>query len=184
MALKKNSTGRQLYMLLKLSTGEILKRNTLYPNVDESAPIEGLDPDLKYAPIDETPLPEIDEEFYFRERTEGFDEPSGLYQVVEVAAKRPTEEIKQLARNVRAIKAQEHIDPQEAIDRLSRVVFVLIRRVKGLELTEREAAEFAAFTDVGAALWMNDAKLKEKLTLIDQGKTPDLREGYLPVNMG
>src|SRR5262245_15629161 len=86
-----DDTGRQLYVLLRKSTGAVEKSGVLYPRAD-GAPIEGLDPDLLWLPM-RSMEPAAYDHTYDRASSVGQrNEQEGTYDFVTTLEKRPAED--------------------------------------------------------------------------------------------
>ena len=80
------------YVLYKISTSEVLKRNISYPRTD-GGEIVGLDPDLIYLEMQTNAVPDYDPRYFQRVVTETPILDDGIYEIVNTTQKRPVDEI-------------------------------------------------------------------------------------------
>ena len=159
----------------------IASREVFYPNADETQPVQGLAEGYRYVPIYYEAVPNPDAAYYTKTIQEGLGNDAELgefYGIREVIVKRPVEEIKRTAEGARNLATAAHIDPIRFQDLTARVLFSLLKKLKGIEWTAKEKAELDKFVEIGQKLWGNDDVFKQKIAAIEAGSVVDLQAGY------
>lgn len=172
--------GRKLYVLRRISTGEIIKRNTEYPNLIEDSPIEGLDPDLEYLVLDKDVPPDYDSRIYSLETNESKDNVANTWRITFDTIKHPNTQIKQNALNIEAFKNQEHISQQELQKVIILGLGILFRKLANQQLTSKEELVKDRIISVASTYWKHDERVATLFTAIENGETPDLDASWEP----
>lgn len=172
MAIRKNSAGRTLYVLRNTTTGDILNRGVVYPNLDETAPVEGLDPNLEYLPIDDVPPPDVDTRVWSLQKKE--EAADGVWRVSFEPEKRPDDELKIAAFNQKQNEVNKILDSRTLNEDNARFQGILLRQIDNLVITtqeramlEKASANYAILEELG----VKQAKVEAD---IEAGKEPDL----------
>jgi hypothetical protein len=171
-------------ILLRISTGEILKRlDLLTLTADPTQPIAGLDPDLKVL-VEHQPFPppEFDERIWKLVRTEDLSvgTPHPVYPaftqylVTYSTEKRPAAEIKAQIGNAHRRALEKLFPAADQITALVGVVSALLRTNSGLQLTPDEQAAADAFNAIAVPYWRNCQIAKAKCDDVDAGREPDI----------
>ena len=167
------------WSVLQISTGEVISRNKPWPRADGQA-IEGLDPDYVYLlQIRDTP-PDYDSRLLTLESAETVDAPANEIRTTWTTPARPVADIKVNAANVETFENSRHYEQRERDKLMILGLGVLFRQVANQALTAREIALKDRVIAAALKLWKNDARLREIITAIDAGQTPDLDAGWDP----
>lgn len=172
MPILHNPQGRTLYVLRRKSTGEIIGRNKLYPNIDETATIVGLDPDLEYLPMDQDVQPDYDPRYFSIATSE--DKEGSNWHIQWVTTKRSVDEIKQAIQNAKNLEISKIIPSVDKDEMLVLALGVLFRLTKGLSLTEQEKAVQARVEKANSVLQQNLAIASDKEAAVIANAEPDL----------
>lgn len=161
------------YVLVRLSTQEVLKRNVPQEFVDS---VTGLDPDLAYLPMIEQTRPEVDDAFYYLERVEQIVESE--YRITWNTVKKPTEELEQIIDNIERMEAQRHISQEDLLKITVLGLTVLFRALDGLQLNAKEQALAQKIVQIGTRIWQNDQYVAQVKAAIRAGQEPDITTGW------
>lgn len=174
--------GRKLYVLRRISTGEIIKRNTPYPTMEDDSPIAGFDPDLEFLAMDQDTQPDYDPRLYALSQAETREnaDPRPVWRIRWSTAKVPLSQAKQNAANIEAARAHDHYTVQERDKVLLLATAVLFRQVANQQLTAKEVALKQRIIELATKLWKNDARLAAIFAALDAGQDPDLDAGWEP----
>jgi hypothetical protein len=176
MAILTNSQGRKLYVLRKISTGEIISRNVLYPNAVDDAPIQGLDPDLEYLAIDQGLQPVYDSRFFILQQQEGKDATvtPAVYRITFSAVRRDTADIITALANVESFQNDRVVDPPERMKLIFLGLGVLFQITANQTLTAKQTAVKNKILGQVAKITTNSNVRETFETQITAGGTPDL----------
>lgn len=179
MPILTNSDGRKLYVLRRISTGEIIKRNTLYPVSTDDAPIEGFDPDLEFLAIDQDVQPDYDARIYLLVRNEA--KAGSVWRVTFSTQKRVVDEIKVAVTNVEAFENQRHYSLQERDKLMWLAIGVTLRQLANQTLTAKELAVKQRAMELVAKIWKNDERARQLFLAVDAGQEINPDAGWEPV---
>ncbi len=171
-----DATGRKLYVLRKISTGEILKRNILYPNIKDDAPVLGLDKDLEFLPIFEIPQGNFDSRYFTTVRSE--QKNGANWEVSFNLQKRSADEIKQFADMVERAQSSQHLQADQRDKITFLALYLLFRGSPKLTLSANEQALVDNIMANGLTLWKNNDNLEALKAEIDIGLEPSLDGGW------
>lgn len=171
-------------VLIKLSTGEIIK-HALLPVADPATQqVQGLDPDLKWL-IKHEPFgaPQYDSRVYVLERTEEVTEEQhpdyplyDRYLITYNTVRRPVDEIQQAIINQEREQLIKHID---YIDKLSILgLTVLFRQLDGLQLTATEQQIRDRIVRNGVKIFQNHQRRKQLEAEAEQVQPLDLDSNW------
>lgn len=172
------SDGRKQYVLRRISTGEVLKRNARYPTATDDGPIDGFDPDLEYLAMDQDVQPDYDARVFDLVTNEAKD--GTLWRITFSTLRRDNSTIKVAVTNKEASEVYSHMTPTER-DKLMLVALgVLFRQLAAQTLTVKEQAVRNRVMGLAAKLWKNDDNAAALFTAIDAGQTPNIDSGWEP----
>ena len=174
------------------STGEIisiLNYNAIYPNVDPSEPVVGLDPDLEYYahyyPYD---IPDYDPRIFILNITQGPGSGINEYHPSYLNLKQWRFEYTTIKRTVDEQKIQVSNAEENAnnlvfphtkqLKYLALGIAVLNRKIDGITLTTKEETLLQRIHDKALKIWINDQNTIDKNALIDLDQEPNLDDGW------
>lgn len=176
MPLVTNSQGRKLYVLRRISTGQVINRFVVYPNAVDDAPIEGLDPDLEYLAIDRDVQPDYDSRIYDLQTLEAKD--GTLWRITYATPKKAAEQIKVAITNREATEVENHLTPMERDKMLLLGLGVLFATQTGVTLTNRQQAVKDRILGAAAKVLQNDARVAQLFSAVDANQVPDIDTGW------
>jgi hypothetical protein len=181
MPILTTSTGRKLYVLRRISTGEIIKRNTIYPVAVDDAPIEGFDADLEFLAIDQDVQPDYDGRIYSLVTNEAKDAVANTWRITFSTQKRVNTEIKVAVTNVEAFENQRHYTSQERDKLMWLAIGVTLRQLANQTLTAKELAVKQRAMELVTTIWKNDDRARALFTAVDAGQEINPDAGWEPV---
>lgn len=172
-----NGVEKPLYVLRRISDGFVFNSRAI-SNTSEGLPVPG--PDQEYLPImTETP-PDFDSRLNIRTQAEGPNEQAvpKQWEIKYTVTARTKAEKKEIARNIKRAKVQDHLPIQDKDELIVFLLMVVLRDAKGLSLTAREQAMKDKLASMAVKLKSNDDHLKDIEAAIDADQTPDLDSGW------
>lgn len=161
------------YVLFKISTEEVLKRNASYPRED-GGEISDLNPDLIYLEMVESPVPDYDPRYFIRTTTETPILDTGIWDITHGTQKRPVQEIEQVVENIEAEANQRVVPYEKQLKYLLLGVGLALHQIDGQSLTTKQSALRNLIISKAVKLWKNDDIASQLKTLIAGGQEPDL----------
>jgi hypothetical protein len=142
--------------------------------------IVGADPDYVYLLQIEAAQPDYDPRLFTLEKSETIDAPANEIRVSWQTVARPVEEVKINAANVETFENSRHYEQRERDKLMILGLGVLFRQVANQALTAKEIALKDKVIAAAVKIWKNDARLRQIITALDAGQTPDLDAGWEP----
>jgi hypothetical protein len=176
MPLVLNPQGRKLYVLRRVSTGQVINRFVVYPNVVDDAVIEGLDPDLEYLAIDRDAQPDYDSRIYDLQTLEA--KSGNLWRITYATPKKAVEQIKVAITNREATEVGQHLTPMERDKMLLLGLGVLFTTQVGVTLTIRQQAVKTRILQAAQRVLQNDQRVADLFADVDANKVPDIDTGW------
>jgi hypothetical protein len=176
MPLVYNSSGRKLYVLRRISTGQVINRFVVYPNIVDDAPIDGLDPDLEYLAIDRDAQPDYDSRIYDLSTLEAKD--GTLWRITYATPKKASEQIKVAITNREATEVGQHLTPMERDKMLLLGLGVLFATQVGVTLTTRQQAVKDRILAAAQKVLLNDTRVAQLFAAVDANQVPDIDTGW------
>lgn len=167
------------WAVLQISTNTIIARNVVWP-VADGGEIPGLDPDYVYLRQIADAEPNYDPRLFTLQATESVDIPGNELRTSFVSVARPSIESKINAENTEAVENQRHYSERERDKLLILGLGVLFRQTANQTLTAREINLKNRIIDISTRIWKNDQRLRNIITAIEAGQTPDLDTGWEP----
>ena len=171
-------------VLIRVSTGEIIKHAPLPVADPVNETVPGLDPDLKWL-VKHEPFaaPLYDSRVYILERTEAVtDEPHpdyplySRYLITYNTVRRPVEQVQQAIINKEREELQRHID---YIDKLAILgLTVLFRQLDGLQLTAVEREIRDRVVRNGVKIFQNHQRRRQLEAEAEQVQPLDIDDGW------
>lgn len=173
-----NSNGRRLFCLRRISDGVVINPRAVWPTSNELDPIPGLDPDYEYLPIQTDAVPDYDPRLFQLVK----DEAKVLteWHITYTTPAREAEEAKINALNTEQVENARHYKEQERDKLMILGLGVLFRLIANQQLTNKEIALKTKVVDAAVKIWRNDQRLRDIITALDAGQTPDLDSGWEP----
>lgn len=171
-------------VLIRISTGEVIKHDTYPSNIIE--PIPSLDPDLKWLikwiPF---PQPDYDSRIFRLITTEEITEIAhptypllDQYLITYGTEKRTDDEIINHVENAETNANESLLDYTQRVKLLTLGIGILIRKTDGLALTDKEITIQDKLVSIAIKIWKNDTELKAKLQQIIDGIEPEIDSGW------
>lgn len=165
-----------LYTLIRISTGEIQKRDV----PEDQRSLIDLDPDLEYLLQVSTAIPDADPRYYVISGTETVDRTvsPAVVRLGYATVKRQVEEITVHVENREATELARHMKATELNKLAILGLFILFRKTEGLTLTTREQQIATRIGNIGTRILQNDARARQILADITAGNEPNLDAGW------
>lgn len=166
----------QRFTLIRISTGEILKRDSPWPTT--GGPIAGLDPDLAWLEQKEAPRQLIDARLNEYERVEMVDRENEEMVIIHAIKPLPIAERRENAIQTAAGQFRRHLGTGELEALTVLLLAAVLRSVKEKTLTPAEMAMAARIKHLADVAGINYARTAALLKDIEKGYEPDLDAGW------
>jgi len=164
------------YVLRRISTGEIIRRNVLDGDAET---VVGLDPDLEFLKVVQQTQPDYDPRYFVLTSSEG--KVGTEWRQTWGTQKRPVAEIEQAVENHERLLISEQVPAEDLTKLIVLALAALFREVKGLQLTPSEATTAGQIVALGRDLALLDEKAKLYKAEVRAGREPDLDAPWLGV---
>lgn len=171
-------------VLIRISTGEIIKHDVLPVADPATQEVQGLDPDLKWL-VKHEPFgqPQYDARVYSLQKTEAVTEEQhpdyplyDRYLITYDTVRRAVSEIEQAIINKERNEFSRHIDYLEKLAILG--ISILSRRIEGLQLTATEQNIMSRIERNGLKIWQNHQRRKQLQAEAEQVQPVDIDDGW------
>lgn len=165
------------YVLYRLSTSEVVKRNAQYPRLD-GMELVGADPDYVYLEMVEGVRPDYDSRLFELVLTETPILDDGIWEMVWTTQKRPVDVIVQQVENVETNANEQLLPYNQQMKILLLGIGVALRQIEAQTLTAKERAIRDKVIQLAVKVWKNDDTRQQLIDLVTQGQEPDLDAGW------
>lgn len=171
-------------VLIRISTGEIIKHDVLPVADPATQEVQGLNPDLKWL-IKHEPFapPQYDSRVYQLQTTEAVTEEEhpdyplyDRYLITYQTIRRPVDEIQQAIINAERVEFGRHVDYLEKLAILG--ISILSRRIEGLQLSQTEQNIMNRIERNGNKIWQNHQRRKQLEAEAEQVQPVDIDAGW------